>query len=306
MHARARTTPLSRLEIVALVQGGESISSVARRFCISRPTVYKWVDRFVAGDLDLHDRSSVAKSFPTRIKPAIEKRIEHMRRSRRLLGWQIAAILSMARSTIIKILKRVNLARLRDIDPPRTFLRYEYARPGELVHIDIKKLGRFDQVGHRIHGDRTRRSRALGYDHVFVAVDDASRRAETRIYDAERAENAADFLRRVLQTYKRRGITVERVMTDNGKVFTSNAFQAVLVEFGARHILTPPFTPEWNGKAERFIQTMLREWAYGVAYRDSQERAAALLAWLKYYNEERQHTSINYLAPARRWRQLCQ
>ncbi len=306
MHRRAKTTPLSRLEIVALVEGGESVSSVARRFCISRPTVYKWVARFKKGDRELQDRSSVAHTFPTRIRPAIEKRIERLRRSRRLLGWQIASIFVMARSTVIKVLKRLKLARLRDIDPPRTFLRYAYARPGELVHIDIKKLGRFHRVGHRIHGDRRRRSTGAGYDHIFVAVDDASRRAETRIYDCERAESAADFLRRVLQTYKRRGIAVERVMTDNGKVFTSHAFQAVLAEFGVRHILTPPFTPEWNGKAERFIQTMLREWAYAVAYRDSVERAAALDAWLRYYNQERQHTSINYLAPARRWRQLCQ
>jgi transposase InsO family protein len=145
------------------------------------------------------------------------------------------------------------------------------------------------------------RSGGAGYDVVYVAVNDASRRTEARIYEREDAGCAANFLRRLAATYARRGVRIERVMTDNGKAFTSSAFQAVLTEIGARHILTTPFTPQWNGKAQRFIQTMLREWAYAVTYRSSDERRLALPAWLRYYNQDRRHTAINYSTPAARW-----
>lgn len=305
MHPLARTTPRSRLEIVQLVLGGTPAAAVARRFAVSRPTVYKWLKRFAeAGIPGLQDRPPIARRFPTRVSHALEARIERLRRKRRLLGWQIAAALDVARSTVIKVLKRLGLARLKDLDPPRLTQRYEYVRPGELVHIDIKKIARFEAVGHRFTGDRRRRSRCVGYDVVFVAVDDCTRRAEVHIYEDENADTAADFLSRVLRAYARRGVAIERVMTDNGKVFTSRLFQLVLSQAGVRHILTPPFTPQWNGKAERFIQTMLREWAYAIAYRDSFERNAALPAWLRYYNQDRQHASLNYLSPADRWVQL--
>jgi transposase InsO family protein len=302
MHPQARTTPLLRREIVALVHAGEAVAVVARRFKISRPTVYKWLDRFAeAGTVGLEDRRSIAGSFPTRVRASVERHIKRLRRGRRLLGWQIAAALAMARSTVIKVLKRLNMARLRDLEPPRLTQRYEYQRPGELVHIDIKKLARFERAGHRIHGDRRRRSRAVGYDVVYVGVDDCSRRSDVDVFDRENGDSAASFLRCVLARYARRGVRVERVMTDNGKVFTSEVFQAVLRKAGVRHIFTPAYTPEWNGKAERFIQTMLREWAYAIAYRTSDERRAALPAWLKYYNEGRRHSAINYLTPASRW-----
>ncbi|BDE04861.1 IS481 family transposase [Vulcanimicrobium alpinum] len=295
MHPQARTTPLIRREIVALVQAGEAVAAVARRFKISRPTVYKWLARFAqAGESGLRDRRPVAIRFPTRVRKAVERQIDRLRRTRRLLGWQIAEALSMARSTVIKVLKRLNIARLRDLEPARFTQRYEYRRPGELVHIDIKKIARFERVGHRIHGDRTKCSRRVGYDVIFVAVDDASRRTETRVYTREDATSAADFLRRLAILYARRGVRIERVMTDNGKVFSSNAFESMMRSIGARHIFTPPYTPRWNGKAERFIQTMLREWAYAVAYRTSDERRDALPAWLRYYNEDRRHTAINY------------
>jgi len=305
MHPLARTTPLIRQEIVDLVEAGEPIAAVARRFRISRTTVYKWLRRFDDGD-GLEDQRSIATSFPARVARSTERKIEQLRCRRRLLGWQIAQVLDLARSTVIKVLKRLGLARLRDLEPPRITQRYEYARPGGLVHIDIKKLARFHGVGHRIHGDRRRRSKAPGYDTIYVAVDDASRRADTRIYDRESAEAAADFLRRLSVAYVRRGVRIERVMTDNGKVFTSGAFQLALTEIGARHILTPPFTPQWNGKAERFIQTMLHEWAYAIAYRTSDERSLALPAWLRYYNQERQHSALNYRSPNSRWRKNCQ
>ncbi len=207
---------------------------------------------------------------------------------------------------MIEVLKRFGLARLRDLEPPRMTRRYEYMRPGELVHIDIKKLARFHGVGHRIHGDRRRRSKALGYDTIYVAVDDASRRAHARIYDRESAEAAADFLRRLAAAYARSGVRIERVMTDKRNVFTSGAFQLALTEIGARHILTPPYTPQWNGKAELFIQTMLRQWAYAIAYRTSGERSLALPAWLRYYNRERRHSPLNYRSPDSRWRKNYQ
>jgi transposase InsO family protein len=306
MHPLARTTPWSRREIVELVAAGVPIAGVARRFAISRTTVYKWLDRHAEGGLPaLEDRPPTAHFFPTKISKSIERQVERLRRRRRLLGWQIAEALGLARSTVIKILKRLTLARLRDIDPPRVTQRYEYANLGELVHIDIKKIARFEAVGHRIHGDRRRRSRRIGFDAVYVAVDDCTRYGHLRIYEDESGEAAADFLRRIILRFARRGITVQRVMTDNGKVFLSHAFQGVLSSFGVKHILTPPFTPQWNGKAERFIQSLLRECAYAVSYRDSYERNLALVAWNRYYNQDRRHAALNYLTPARRWAQIC-
>jgi transposase InsO family protein len=265
--------------------------------------VYKWIRRYGQGGKEaLEDRPPIALHFPNRIPRRLERRVASLRRSRGLLGWQIALALSMARSTIIKILKRLGMARLRDLQPPRLTQRYAYARPGELVHIDIKKLGRFHRAGHRIHGDRKQRSEGAGYDVLFVAVDDCSRLSKVRRYSFEDGVNAADFLRRVILEYQRRKVRVDRVMTDNGKVFTSRVFQEVLKEFGVKHILTPIYTPEWNGKAERFIQTLLREWAYAIAYSNSEERLSALPAWLRYYNQERQHTSLNYRTPSAAWR----
>ena len=301
MHPLARTTPVIRAQIVVAAGRGEPVSAIARRLGISRQTVYKWLRRAREGG-SLADRRPVAHRFPTRVPRRVERSIERLRRSYRLLGWQIADALSIARSTVIKVLRRLGISRLKFLDPPRLTRRYEYARPGELVHIDIKKLGRFRKPGHRVHGDRTQTSDGAGYDYIFVAVDDCTRRGSARRYHREDAVCAADFLRRVIIDYQRRGVTIVRVMTDNGKVFTSNAFQAVLSEFDVRHILTPPYTPEWNGKAERFIQTLLREWAYAVAYRNSIERLAALPAWLRYYNQDRQHSALNYRTPASAWR----
>jgi transposase InsO family protein len=279
------------------------VSTIARAFGVSRQTVYKWLGRYrVGGVQGLEDRPSIALHFPNRVSRRVERQVAKLRADRRLLGWEIAVALSMARSTIIKILKRLGMARLKDLEPARITRRYAYRRPGELVHIDIKKLGRFLKVGHRMHGDRTQRSEGAGYDVLFVAVDDCSRLSKVRRYPREDAICAADFLRRIILEYQRRGVRVERIMTDNGKVFTSLVFQNVLAEFGVRHILTPVYTPEWNGKAERFIQTMLREWAYAIAYRDSEERMLALSAWLRYYNQERQHTALNYQTPSTAWR----
>lgn len=302
MHPLARTTPLSRTQIVELVEAGHPVSSVARRFGISRQTVYKWLDRYAQGGPEgLHDRRPIAAHFPSKIRPALERQIARLRRSRRLLAWQIARALKLARSTVIKVLKRIGLPRLSSLELPRVIQRYEYARPGQLVHIDIKKLGRFNQIGHRIHGDRRRHSRRVGHEFVYVATDDASRYAYARIYEREDATTAARFFRHVIAAYGRRGVRIERIMTDNGKVFTSGEFQGVLARIAAKHILTPVYTPRWNGKVERFIQSMLREWAYAIAYRTSEERAAILPAWLRYYNQERQHSALNYFTPAYRW-----
>ncbi len=279
MHPKARTTPLLRAQIVALVRSGEPVSSLARRFSVSRQTIYKWLERYAEGGAGaLNDRRPVAVHFPTRVRSQVERQIVRLRRRRRLLAWQIAKVLGMARSTVIKVLKRLGLPRLSSLELPLITRRYEYERPGELVHIDIKKLARFEGVGHRIHGDRTVRSRRVGYDVVYVATDDASRYSYAQIYEREDGPTAARFLLWVIAQYARRGVHIERVMTDNGKVFTSFAFDGILAKIGAKHILTPPFTPRWNGKAERFIQTMLREWAYAIAYRSSDQRRAAFRA----------------------------
>jgi transposase InsO family protein len=288
-----------------LVAQGEPVAEVARRFGISRQTVYKWVRRAREGDGGLLDRRPIAKRFPSRLSFALERSIERLRRTQKLLGWQIARILELPRSTVIKVLKRLNLARLTDLKLPELVQRYEYREPGELVHIDIKKLGRFRRPGHRIHGDRTRRSLGSGWEHIYVCVDDATRAAFAQIRPAENRAEAAAFLTDAIAAFAAAGVRIQRVMTDNGKVFSSADFRSIESQLGIRHLWTRPYRPCTNGKAERFIKTLLREWAYGVAFESSEDRRAAFIAWLDYYNQDRPHSALKLQPPAFRLR-LCQ
>jgi transposase InsO family protein len=220
--------------------------------------------------------------------------IVHLRRTLRMTGAAIAAKLGLARSTVARWLRREGLGRLAQIDPPEPVRRYQRARPGELIHLDIKKLGRFERPGHRVTGTRTGcRNRGAGWDFVHVAVDDATRLAYVEVLADERKLTTTAFLLRALRWFRSQGIQVERAMTDNGSAYRSRRFAKALRLLGIRHIFTRPYTPKTNGKAERFIQTLLREWAYGLAHPSSQARNADLPRWLDWFNQSRPHSALN-------------
>jgi len=223
--------------------------------------------------------------------------IEALRRQR-MTGPQIARRLGMARSTVGLILRRLGLGRLALLEPKPPIVSYERSRPGEMIHLDIKKLGRFNKAGHRATGDRQAgRTRKAGWDFLHVCVDDASRLAYTELLPSEGQHDTTAFLRRALDWLNHRGVAVERVMTDNGSAYRSKLFASALQEAGARHVRTRPYTPRTNGKAERFIQTSLREWAYARPYASSDERAAAIKPWTDNYNLSRPHSGIKGLTP---------
>jgi|ERR1700736_845274 len=301
MHPCARTTPLSRALIVARAEAGVPVATIARMFGISRQTVYKWLRRYRDGTVSaLTDRRPVAHSFPTRVPFALERRIEALRRTKRMLGREISAVLGLPRSTVIKCLKRLKIERLSKLELPLLVQRYEYAEAGQLVHIDIKRLARFKRPGHRVFGDSVNRNVGVGYDYVYVCVDDATRLAYLEIRPREDRFEAAGFLIGCAAWFAHYGVKFERVMTDNGQVFASLPWRGAMAQIGARQIRTRPYTPRTNGKAERFIQSMLRECAYGIAFQTSDERRAALVAWNRYYNEERPHSALKMRPPASR------
>jgi transposase InsO family protein len=224
--------------------------------------------------------------------------IERLRRQR-MTGPQIARALALPVSTVGLALRRRGLGRLSALEERPPVLRYQRDRPGELIHIDAKKLGKIDGVGHRITGNRAgaHRSRGIGWEHLHVAVDDASRLAYTEILPDEKKESACAFLGRALRFFTAHGVSVERVMTDNGSAYRSHLFKALIAGHGLRHLRTRPYTPRTNGKAERFIQTSLREWAYSRPYHSSQERTLAMSPWLDAYNTLRPHSSIAHQTP---------
>jgi len=232
------------------------------------------------------------------LDPAIEDEIEALRRQR-LSGPAIARQLGRPLSTVGVVLRRRGFGRLAALDPKPPVVRYERQRPGELIHIDTKKLGRIDGIGHRITGHHTGmvRNRGIGWDHLHVAVDDASRLAYTELLPDDRKESATAFLARALAWFARHGVTVERVMTDNGSAYRSAAFKADIQANGLRHIRTRPYTPRTNGKAERFIQSSLREWAYAQPFQSSAERSEAMQSWVNRYNYSRPHTALGGRSP---------
>ena len=307
IHKNARTTPYSRAEIVRRVMVlRETPRAVATALGVSERTVGKWLARYRAeGEAGLADRSSRPHAMPSATPAEIVEQIIALRRQR-ITGQQIAKVLDVSPATISRVLRKARLSRLRDLDPKEPARRYERAHPGELIHIDIKKLGRFERVGHRITGDRAERSSTsgrssgAGWEFVHVCIDDASRIAFSQILPDERKESAAAFLHAAVAYYASLGVTVTRVMTDNGSCYRSAAFREACNALNLKHIRTRPYTPKTNGKAERFIQTSLREWAYARAYPTSDHRKDALQTWLHNYNWHRPHGSLQSMPPISR------
>jgi len=302
IHKNARLTPLGRERMVMQVLSGQTPEAAGCAAGVCPRTVRKWVARFKAEGIEgLQDRSSRPRRLYRPTPPAIVAKVEVLRRQR-WTGKQIAAELGISPATVSRILRRLGLNRISALEPAEPVRRYERQHPGELIHIDIKKLGRFDRVGHRITGDRTGQSnsRGVGWEYVHVSIDDASRLAFSQILLDERKESAVAFLRAAVAYYQSLGITVARVMTDNGSCYRSKAFRDACRDLGLRHIRTRPYTPKTNGKAERFIQTALREWAYARAYPNSDRRAKELPIWLHQYNWHRPHGSLKSKPPISR------
>ena len=298
VHKNARLTPSGRALLAQRVSSGWTAKAAAEAAGVSLRTARKWIGRHRRGDERRHhDRSSAPRRCPRKVAPPRIAEIEQLRR-RRMTGPQIAAALGMAHSTVGAILRRLGLGKLKALEPKPAVIRYEHAAPGEMIHLDIKKLGRFDVAGHRVTGDRQAgRSYRAGWDFLHVCVDDASRLAYTEILPSERKEDTTAFLERALAWLNRHGVSVERVMTDNGSAYRSALFRQALQTAGARHVRTRPYTPRTNGKAERFIQTSLREWAYAKSYASSAERSQAIGPWTDAYNLTRPHAGIGGLTP---------
>lgn len=300
VHRNARTTPQSRALLVERIGQGQTADEVAAALGISRRTVQKWLARARAeGAEGLQDRSARPLENPTRLaKPMLERIIAL--RLQRLTAAGIAERLGLPRSTISNHLTALGMGKLPALHPPPPVVRYERERPGELIHIDTKKLGKFRRLGHRVTGNRHQDSNGAGWDYLHVCVDDATRLAYVEIHPDERKYTAARFMIHALRFFKDHGIVVERVMTDNGAAYRSKVFTKACRWLGLQHKRTRPYTPRTNGKAERFIQTLLRQWAYQRAYPNSGLRNAALPRWLHRYNYLRPHASLGHKPPISR------
>jgi transposase InsO family protein len=303
LHRNAKSTPASRLRMVerALCEGWR-YAVVAEAFAVSERTVAKWVRRFRDGGVAaLEDASSRPSAPPHQTPPAAVALIRMLRQQHGLPAWAIGRALRIPRSTVSAWLRRLGLNQPAAA-PPVPVQRDEWPTPGDLVHLDIKPLGRIDGVGHRIHGDRQRRRRGVGWEYVHVAVDDHSRVAYVEVLPDQLASTCAACLRRTVAWFAARGIGIRRVMSDNGSGYVARLFHATCEELQLGHLRTRAYTPRTNGKAERFIQTLLREWAYAEPYESSRDRRRQLRPYLQYYNRTRPHASLAYQAPWSRLR----
>jgi transposase InsO family protein len=313
IHGNARSCPNSRRLLVRRIEEeGWSLMAAAEAAGISERTARKWLARWrEEGETGLLDRSSAPKRVPSRLPADRVAAIEALRRLR-MTAAEIAEALGMALSTVSRWLKRIGLGKRSSLAPPEPPNRYERKRPGELIHVDVKKLGRILRPGHRVTGNRRDRFTdargygVAGWEFVHVCVDDATRLAYVEVLADERGETAAGFLRRAVGWLASMGVKVERVMSDNGSCYRSHLHARACRELGLRHLRTRPYRPRTNGKAERFIQTLTNGWAYGAVYGNSAERAAALSGWLTHYNFTRRHGSLGHKAPAARLAELEQ
>ncbi len=301
LHANAALSLRQRRRLgCRVIDEGWSIAEAAAAAEVSARTAAMWAARYRGeGEAGLRDRSSAPRRIPHRT-PADRVRLIELLRRLRMTSVEIAASLAMPLSTISAVLGRLGLGRLSRLDPPEPPNRYERRRAGELLHIDVKKLGRISRVGHRISGDRRSRTRGAGWEYVHVCVDDATRLAYVEVLSDEKATTICGFLRRAVGFYRRHGVRVERVMTDNGSGYRSARHAVVCRSLGLRHLRTRPYRPRTNGKAERFIRTMLAGWAYGAVYASSLERRRALDGWLWTYNHHRPHAALGRLPPIAR------
>ena len=304
LHANAKTTPLMRqllVERVTRLHWTQRQASEAAG--VSVRTVAKWLARARQGG-SLLDGSSRPIRSPRRLSAETVATIVALRQTR-ATAWGISTQLRVPRSTVTRVLARTGLNRVRLLDPRPPIQRYEWPHAGDLLHLDIKPLARIRGIGHRIHGDRQRQEKGAGYEYVHVAVDDATRLAYVEVRRSQRRRACDAFLRRALQWFGRRGIRVRRVLTDNGSGYRSHLFARACRVWQIRHKRTRPYTPRTNGKAERFIQTLLREWAYARAYVSSALRTAVLARWVRYYNHQRPHASLGRRAPWTRFQQAA-
>ncbi|WP_417067108.1 IS481 family transposase [Niveibacterium terrae] len=301
IHKNARLTYLRRLEIVQdMTERGLPASEAGARYGVSAVTARKWLGRYLSeGAAGLLDKSSRPSCSPCAITPGVALAIVELRR-KLFLQARIASYIGVSKAKVSRVLRRAGLSRLSDLQPAEPVQRYEREAPGDLLHIDIKKLARFEQVGHRITGNRRQNSRGSGWDYLFVAIDDHSRTAFTQIHPDERRESATRFLRAATDYFATLGVPIQRLLTDNGSAFRAHDFRRVCVELGITHKFTRAYRPKINGKAERFIQSALREWSYGHAYRRSDERGVALADWNHFYNWHRPHQGIGSQVPMSR------
>jgi transposase InsO family protein len=308
LHGNAALSVKKRLVLCRrVVEHDWTLTKAAAAAEVSVRTARKWVCRYRAqGEAGLADRPSTPHRQPTRTPEERVQAIAALRRLR-MTGAQIAEVLQMPLSTVSGILTRIGLGKRSRLEPPEPPNRYERRHPGELIHIDVKKLGRIQNgAGHRVTGNRGpgQRARGAGWEYCHVAIDDATRLAYVEVLADEQARTAIGFLCRALAFYRRHGIHVQRVMTDNGSAYRSLAHAIACRALKIRHLRTRPYRPRTNGKAERFIRTMLAEWAYGAIYASSRQRTAALSVWLEHYNYRRPHGALNHQPPANRLRQL--
>jgi transposase InsO family protein len=307
VHKNARTTPRSRALLVhRVLREHWPVSAVAIAFGVSERTVYKWLGRYRTEGLPgLRDRSSIAHRRPHALAPAWLALIRLLRQAK-LVAAEIATRLPLARSTVSAVLTRLGLNRLRYLNPPEPAQRYQWSRPGELVHLDTKKLGWIAHPGHRVTGDRHDSTPGVGWEYAHVAIDDCTRYTYVEILPDEKRYTTTAFWVRALRDFRQRGIHVERVLTDNGGAYCSRPFRRACRWLGIKAKRTRPYRPQTNGKVERVIQTLLRKWAYALPYASSAQRRAALAPWLRFYNEERPHASLNRQTPLGRLAQLAE
>ncbi len=303
VHRNAKTTPRMRQLIVTRVQQGWTYARIAAALGISERTVAKWMARSRHTG-ELTDGSSRPHRQPRRLPAPLETAIVALRRTR-ATAWQISTALRLPRSTVTRVLARVGLNRVALLEPPGPVQRYEWPQVGDLLHIDLKRLGRVAGIGHRIHGDRRRRARKVGWEYLHVAIDDATRLTYAEVLPAADAPVCAAFLQRTLAWFRRRGIRIRRLLTDNAMAYRAGVFCAVCRRWTVRHRFTRPYRPQTNGKAERFIQPLLREWAYRVPYRSSARRTAALSPYLRFYNHRRPHASLGRRSPWMRFQEAA-
>ena len=300
IHRNAKTNVYQRRLLITRVRRrGWTQRRAAEAAGVSVRTVAKWLAR---PRRELADRSSRPRRQPRRTPAAREAAVLALRQTR-ATAWQISKALKMPRSTVTRVLARAGLNRVANLDTPPPVRRYERANAGDLIHVDLKRLGRIAGVGHRIHGDRRARVRGIGWEFLHVAIDDATRLAYVEVGAADTGEACATFVDRAITWFRRCGIRTRRLLTDNAFAYRGHAVARVCRRWAVRHRFTRPYRPQTNGKAERLIQTLLREWAYRNPYRTSAQRTAALRPFLRFYNHRRPHTSLGRRSPWTRFQE---